>query len=249
VNRSQTTSLLVSLAAHGVAGAVVFTCLTSRSVEVPIETPVVLEMVVMEPDVAPAPLPAAAVASLPPPSVLAQKQTFAELASPPAAAILASVGFETRSAIASTPVVLQESRAEILPGAAHLGASLSSLPPLDFGPLSIGPVGDSPRPSAAPSGSAGSTEGGGLLAYRLNPAPAYPAAAKRKGIQGLVLLRVEVDEGGEPLKVEVAETSGHALLDAAALDAVRRWRFEPARRSGQPVKGHAQVPIRFKIES
>ncbi|MDH5821498.1 energy transducer TonB [Luteimonas sp. RD2P54] len=77
------------------------------------------------------------------------------------------------------------------------------------------------------------------------PAPRYPTAALRRGESGEVLLRVEVDENGRAAAVEVMRSSNSRSLDRAAVTAVRRWRFQPALRDGQPVPGTVQVPIDF----
>ncbi len=81
-----------------------------------------------------------------------------------------------------------------------------------------------------------------------SPAPDYPAAAMRNGEQGTVMVRVEVGADGAPLSVEVAQRSGSRDLDRAAVDAVRRWRFQPAQRDGQPVPGAVTVPIDFRMQ-
>ena len=71
-------------------------------------------------------------------------------------------------------------------------------------------------------------------------------AARRMGIEGTVVLRVVVAPDGTPKSVVVLESSGHDVLDASALETVRRrWRFVPARRNGIPVEDSVQVPIRF----
>lgn len=79
------------------------------------------------------------------------------------------------------------------------------------------------------------------------PAPDYPAAALRSGASGEVVLRIEVDARGRPAEVTVVSSSRNRDLDRAALRAVRRWRFEPAMRDGQPVPGTVQQSIRFDV--
>lgn len=78
-----------------------------------------------------------------------------------------------------------------------------------------------------------------------SPAPEYPASALRKGESGVVLVNVLVDAQGLPSRVSVAQRSGSRALDRAALNAVRRWRFQPALSAGQPVPGEVQIPIEF----
>ena len=80
-----------------------------------------------------------------------------------------------------------------------------------------------------------------------NPLPRYPTVARRRGIEGTVTLEVRVDGAGLPERVAIARSSGSTLLDEAALEAVRRWRFRPALRSGEPVAGIVTVPITFRL--
>ena len=84
-------------------------------------------------------------------------------------------------------------------------------------------------------------------AYLNNPAPYYPSSAKKRGVQGKVLLSVVVKSDGTPLTVDISRSSGSSTLDMAALDAVKQWRFVPAKRSGQSVQASVIVPIEFKI--
>jgi len=80
-----------------------------------------------------------------------------------------------------------------------------------------------------------------------NRPPCYPGAARRRGWQGRVLLDVEVLRDGTVGAIAVSCSSGHRLLDEAALSAVRRWRFTPAMRSGLAVATHVRVRIVFSL--
>lgn len=82
-----------------------------------------------------------------------------------------------------------------------------------------------------------------------NPKPPYPLAARRLGLQGRVLLSAHVHASGVCAEVKLKESSGHALLDEAALGSVRRWRFIPARRGDRPVDSWVDVPVSFRLES
>lgn len=84
--------------------------------------------------------------------------------------------------------------------------------------------------------------------YLNNPAPPYPRLARRQGHQGKVVLRVYVTAAGAAEQVEVRSSSGFATLDQAALNAVRRWRFVPARQGDQPVAAWVLVPLTFTLE-
>jgi len=85
-------------------------------------------------------------------------------------------------------------------------------------------------------------------AYLRNPAPRYPAAARRAGEQGTVTLRVRVSPDGLASRVAVERSSGSPHLDAAALEAVKAWRFTPARRGVDAVESWMLVPIVFRLE-
>ncbi len=77
--------------------------------------------------------------------------------------------------------------------------------------------------------------------------PSYPLRARELGMEGEVVVRCLLDRDGTPGSVTLARSSGHALLDEAALAAVRRWAFEPGRRGGVPVPAIVQIPVRFAL--
>jgi protein TonB len=85
-------------------------------------------------------------------------------------------------------------------------------------------------------------------AYLNNPAPAYPSVSRRLGEQGLVLLQVQVTADGTAGSVALQTSSGSTRLDQAALEAVKKWRFVPAKHGEQPVSASVVVPVRFSIE-
>jgi protein TonB len=79
------------------------------------------------------------------------------------------------------------------------------------------------------------------------PRPNYPRMAKQRGWQGLVVVAVEVNELGCANSVTVKQSSGHAMLDEAAMEAARRWHFRPARKDGRDVTASVEIPIRFSL--
>lgn len=85
------------------------------------------------------------------------------------------------------------------------------------------------------------------VAYLNNPKPNYPAISRRAGEEGRVLFRVLVNANGEPESVEVSTSSGFERLDSAALEAVKQWRFVPAKRNNQTISAYVTVPISFKL--
>jgi protein TonB len=93
--------------------------------------------------------------------------------------------------------------------------------------------------------------GGGAtqtLAYATPLQPPYPPASARAREQGTVMLRVLVDPSGVPQRVEIARSSGHARLDAAARDSVMRARFRPVMRNGEAASAWGLVPIEFRLD-
>lgn len=84
-------------------------------------------------------------------------------------------------------------------------------------------------------------------AYLNNPKPAYPPAARRRGDTGTVYLRVQVREDGSAAQVILKASSGFSSLDQAALDAVARWKFIPARQGDTPVMSWVVVPVGFSL--
>lgn len=79
----------------------------------------------------------------------------------------------------------------------------------------------------------------------IRPAPRYPPEALRRNIGGTVRVQVLVAADGSVDRLELASSSGDRYLDRAALEAVRRWRFQPAVRNGQPVAASVVVPLEF----
>lgn len=83
--------------------------------------------------------------------------------------------------------------------------------------------------------------------YLHNPRPAYPRLSRRLKEQGEVVLRVLVSPEGAPRQVTLHRSSGHQRLDKAAVNAVERWQFIPARRGGRTVEAWVIVPIAFNL--
>lgn len=85
--------------------------------------------------------------------------------------------------------------------------------------------------------------------YLSNPAPVYPPLSRRFGEAGRVVLHVRVSADGLPLSVEIRRSSGFDRLDEAALRAVGRWRFVPARRGDAAVESSVLVPLTFTLRN
>lgn len=83
--------------------------------------------------------------------------------------------------------------------------------------------------------------------YSRNPAPAYPPASRRSREEGRVLLSVLVSADGVVKEASVETSSGYLRLDEAALEAVRRWIFLPAKRGGVAIAARIRVPVNFVL--
>ena len=80
------------------------------------------------------------------------------------------------------------------------------------------------------------------------PKPSYPPEAFRAREEGTVVVRAQVDELGNASDVEVVSRSGSRILDRAAMNEVRRWKFNPAIRNGRTVASSVQVPVDYKLD-
>lgn len=83
--------------------------------------------------------------------------------------------------------------------------------------------------------------------YVREPSPRYPPQSRRLREQGLVVLRVIIDEHGEASSIEIETSSGHARLDDAARDAVLRAAFRPYVEDGAPRRALVLIPIEFAL--
>jgi len=78
----------------------------------------------------------------------------------------------------------------------------------------------------------------------LNP-PRYPPTEARQGVGGTVVLVISIDAEGNVLDVSVEKSSRNRNLDRAAMDAARKWRFNPEVRDGVAVASRVRVPVDF----
>jgi len=90
--------------------------------------------------------------------------------------------------------------------------------------------------------------GAGIAAPRplATPDPIYTEEARRAKVQGTCVLSLIVDAEGHPRDLRIVRGLGYGL-DAKALEAVREWRFEPARKDGQPVNVQVTVEVGFHL--
>jgi protein TonB len=84
--------------------------------------------------------------------------------------------------------------------------------------------------------------------FRHPPAPPpYPRRARRLGQEGTVIVQARLDGLGDVRETRIITSSGHRLLDEAALKAVRGWEFAPASRQGRGIDAWVQMPVQFVL--
>lgn len=84
--------------------------------------------------------------------------------------------------------------------------------------------------------------------YYRNPKPPYPELARNLHLQGSVILSISVLANGAVGNATIHKSSGHQILDKAALQTVLTWYFLPGTKNGRPVSMEVQVPIHFKLD-
>jgi TonB family protein len=151
------------------------------------------------------------------------------------------------SVVLSTPVRSRNARSavpipeapDLLPLKDHPGASTSDTSndamPLPALPASMISGPPPPAPPAQPRP--------GALIYHV--APSYPSVARTARIEGDVALRATIAPNGRVIRVQAL--TGPPALITAAVDAVRQWRYKPARLGGQPVETQEDVTIEFRL--
>ena len=87
------------------------------------------------------------------------------------------------------------------------------------------------------------------LIVELSPRPPYPPLALRMGWEGAVICLISVGPDGRVVGVQLETSSGHAALDQAALRGVRRWRFRPGLRNGEPAQMDVRKRVLFQLSS
>jgi protein TonB len=143
--------------------------------------------------------------------------------------------------------------AEIVPEVADLGTDLGveggvaggvegGMPGGVIGGIVGGVVGGMPAPTPAPV-----RIGGNIKAPKVvhRVAPIYPQLAATARVQGVVIVEAQVDEHGVVRTAQVLR--GSPLLDAAALEAVRQWRYQPLLLNGQPSAFVLVITVNFNL--
>lgn len=81
-----------------------------------------------------------------------------------------------------------------------------------------------------------------------NRSPAYPRASQERNEQGSGVISLRIDAKGRVIEAKISVSSGYVLLDRAALNTFRRWRFKPGLVDGQPAETLVDQPFDFKLD-
>ena len=81
-----------------------------------------------------------------------------------------------------------------------------------------------------------------------NKAPVYPLLSRKRKEQGTVWLLLLVSKEGLVTELKLKKSSGFDRLDQAALQAVKKWKFQPARQQGQPIDYWYELPLKFSLQ-
>jgi periplasmic protein TonB len=143
--------------------------------------------------------------------------------------------------VAPPPIV----RTDTPPPAVTISPVPQPSPPVPAAPTTVPAA--AAAPIAAPVVETGPVSLGKLSALPGNPPLKYPPSARMRHQEGVVRLRILVSTDGHVADIAIAQSSGFEVLDKAALEVVRRWRFQPPTRDGQPVEGIGIFPAAFRL--
>jgi len=109
------------------------------------------------------------------------------------------------------------------------------------------PIAEPPMPNAIPVEQFVGLEKEASADLSINQPPPYPVDAIRLRLEGVVMLQLRITAAGNVEDVQLIQSSGHRVLDEAAIKAVAQWKGEPAKRWGRPVESVERLPIRFRL--
>jgi periplasmic protein TonB len=85
--------------------------------------------------------------------------------------------------------------------------------------------------------------------YRENAPPPYPLSARIRGYEGVVLISAKILTEGRVGTLKIKSSSGYSILDQSALEAVKGWKFDPAKKMGKAVPAWVEIPVRYVLKS
>ena len=122
-------------------------------------------------------------------------------------------------------------------------AAAPASPAVPTGPVTAAPAAQAGRASTQPKVLPSSA-----VRYLVEPMLTYPRVSRELGEQGVVRLKVLVDEQGRPKDIEVARSSGYPRLDQQAVQAMKKARFQPHLEDGQARSVWVLAPLTFNLE-
>lgn len=135
---------------------------------------------------------------------------------------------------------------EALPEPPPLKGAVQAVPALER-PLRVTAEVLTKLPAPAPAESIPSVESETLPLQVHNPPPEYPLAARRQRLEGVVVVEVTVLEDGRCGGARIVQDCDVPQFSASALEAVRKWTFQPATRGGKPVRSLERIRFVFKL--
>lgn len=78
--------------------------------------------------------------------------------------------------------------------------------------------------------------------------PNYPRQARRRGVEGVATYEIWLDAEGKQIKQALVNSSGALMLDNAALEAIKKWKFSPHTVNGRAIAHRVQIPVRFRLD-
>ncbi len=131
--------------------------------------------------------------------------------------------------------------------------AIEKKPEKEITPVQVAKVEPTERPNIRVTKSVSTDKGSSVSTviqkahYRERTPPVYPRRAYELGQQGLVTLHALVATNGLAKALKIESSSGHRMLDRAALAAVKKWEFEPPTQNGQKIQSWVSVPVKFVI--
>ena len=148
----------------------------------------------------------------------------------------------TPEPVVSEPVAVEKPvppvQEDVVAVATQTESILRKLPPRQ--PTAVSRVAIPPEPTAG--------YGDAPPQFTYQPSPVYPPSARARGWDGTVMVRLQIDLAGQVTSAEVLRSSGHPMLDAAAITTIRTWRCVPRTRGGQPVASTETISIHFRLQ-
>lgn len=225
----------IVLALHLVAGWLLHDLQEEPGMALQSSPPMMVQLVSPEPEPVPAEAPVAAARPVPPsrpvqPEEAQRPAPKSMLASKPRPApVKPVVPVESAKAKAAAPAKPQAVAASPAPN--HSEPPAASAPPAAAKPVVTEVFSREPSFLTPPK------------------PPIYPAQARRRNQQGLVLVEVRLDEKGLLREIRLLRSSGVESLDRSAMNAVAAWRFRPETQDGQPVPSRVHIPIEFALSA